>query len=145
MANATDYLENAALNHVFGKGAHNMTSPANLYVGLASAVTGLEAGTFGSELQDGLSLFGYARVTVAFRDDDGTALPTTTGGIENDATVRFTASGGDWETATHWFIADSSTYQSGNILAWGAMNSSAVVLDGQNLDFEAGSIRVVLA
>lgn len=141
MTSASVYLSKSLLNHAFGGGSHNYTPAGTLYCALFEAGTLLDAGTLTDELANSNN---YSRQTITFRDDDGTALPTTTGAIENAATVSFEASGGDWATATHVAILDSGTHGAGNVLAWGAMDSSRTVLDGQRLDFTAGTLRITL-
>lgn len=136
MTRMGNWLENACLNTYFGKGSHTVSPPANLYIGLATTDAGeLEASTLTNELP---ATNGYARVSAGFRDGDGTALPTTTGTVENDALITFTASGGAWSAVTYAFVIDSAS-GAGNVLAWGPVDSFTLG-DTDYVNFAAGQL-----
>ena len=128
MSQATDYLENALLNHVFRNTA--MTSPTTVYLGLYSvAPTDSSAGT---ELTGN----GYARQAITF------GAPSPAGTINNSATVTFTASGGAWSAAIAAAISDASS--GGNQLVYGSI-TSVTLADGDSVQFTANNITVTCA
>lgn len=124
---ASDYLENELLDHVFDNSS--FTSPTTIYMALYSTACNDAGG--GTELSGN----GYARQSVSF----GTA---SSGTISNDVAVTFTASGGDWSTASHFGLLDALT--TGNLLACETLSSSVTVEDTENLEFGIGDIDVSL-
>lgn len=126
MSSASDYLENAILNHVFRNTA--LTSPATVYMGLFT-VAPTDAGG-GTEVTGG----GYARQAVAFGAPSG-------GAISNSAIEEFTASGANFGTIVAFGLFDAPT--AGNLLAWGTI-TSATINDGDTLRFAIGDIDITL-
>lgn len=126
MSSASDYLENAILNHVFRNTA--LTSPATVYMGLFT-VAPTDAGG-GTEVTGG----GYARQAVAFSAPSG-------GAISNSAIEEFTASGANFGTIVAFGLFDAPT--AGNLLAWGTI-TSATINDGDTLRFAIGDIDITL-
>ena len=132
MSNATNYTENQVLDHVLGKGTRDFTSPANLFVGLLTAVSDGEAGSWTE-----VTGTNYARTAVTF----GAA---SSGTASNSADVEFPAAGsGGYGTVTHMAIFDAST--SGNALFYGALSASRAVDEADILTFVAGNISISLA
>ena len=132
MSAASDYLENEVLDHVLGQGARDFTSPANLYVGLFSAATGLEENTPSAEIAGGA----YARKTVAFS-------VASAGSSASSATVTFDTATQNWGTVTHLAVMDASS--GGNVLFWGALTASKTVSTGDTFQISAGNLTVTLA
>jgi hypothetical protein len=138
MSQASDYLENALLDHVLSNTA--MTSPTTVYVGLftsdpstGSTDENLEAGT----LTDEVSGNGYARKSVSF----GAAAD---GSATTDANVTFDpASGGDWGEITHIAIIDALT--TGNVLFYGTLTTAKTIQDGDTFQITSGNLTVTLA
>lgn len=126
MSSASDYLENAILNHVFRNTA--LTSPTTVYMGLFT-VAPTDAGG-GTEVTGG----GYARQAVAFSAPSG-------GAISNSAIEEFTASGANFGTIVAFGLFDAPT--AGNLLAWGTI-TSATINDGDTLRFAIGDIDITL-
>ena len=126
MSSFTDYLENAALNHIFRNVA--MTSPAAVYLALFT-VAPTDAGG-GTEVTGS----GYARQAVTF----GAAVD---GAIANTGAVSFTASGGNFGSVVAIGIFDAAT--AGNMLAWDAI-TAATVNDTDTLEFAIGDIDITL-
>lgn len=135
MSAFSDYMENAILN-VFR--AQNITAPTTIYVGLASSATA-DANT-GATVPELPNANGYARQAVTFGAPSG----GTDNEIANTAAVNFTASA-DWTTATHFFLIDSATYGSGNMLMHVALDTPVTVLSGQVRQFPIGSLKVRVA
>lgn len=130
MSAASDYLEDALLDHVLGN--TTFTQPAALYIGLWTADDGLEAGTLTSEVSGG----SYARQTVAFDAASG-------GSTSNTATVTFPTATANWGTITHVAVMDAST--AGNVLFHGAVTSSKVIETGDTFQISAGNLTINLA
>lgn len=126
MSSFSDYLENAALNHVFRNTA--LTSPAAVYLALYT-VAPTDAGG-GTEVSGG----GYARQAITFGAPSG-------GAISNTAAVSFTASGANFGDVVAVGIFDAST--SGNLLAWDGI-TTATVNDGDTINFPIGDIDITL-
>jgi hypothetical protein len=67
---------------------------------------------------------GYARTAISFS-------AATSRRVTQSGAVTFPqASGGGWGTVTHWAIADTNTYGSGNVLAHGAFATGKTINDG---------------
>ncbi len=126
MSSFTDYLENAVLDYVF----RNTGTPTstNVYLALFT-VAPTDAGG-GTEVSGG----GYARQAITFGAASGGAISNTSG-------VSFTASGANFGTVVAVAIFDAATV--GNMIAWDAI-TSAVVNDGDTIDFAVGDIDVTL-
>lgn len=126
MSSFTDYLENAALNHIFRNTA--LTSPAAVYLALFT-VAPTDAGG-GTEVTGA----GYARQAITFGAPSG-------GAIANTGAVSFTASGGNFGSVVAVGIFDAAT--AGNMLAWDAI-TAATVNDTDTLEFAIGDIDITL-
>lgn len=135
MSAASNYLENAVLNHVLRNTSY--AQPGSLYVGLftntsGNAAANLEAGT----LSDEVSGNGYARQSATFGSASG-------GSASTSATITFPAATGNWGTITHVAIIDNST--SGNVLFWGAVTTSKTIETGDTFQITSGNLTVSLA
>lgn len=129
MSNASDYLEDALLDHVLRNTA--FTQPSALYVGLFTSDP-TDAGT-GTEV----SGTNYARTAVTF----GAA---SSGTATNSADVEFPAAGsGGWGTVTHIGIYDASS--SGNLLIHSALTASKAVDEADIFTITSGNLSVSLA
>jgi len=132
MSNATNYLENEVLDHVLGKGTRDFTSPANLYVGLYTAISDGETASWTE-----VSGTNYARTAVTFGAASG-------GTATNSADVEFPAAGaGGWGTVIGIFISDAST--GGNALFFGSLSASKQVDEADIFTIVAGNLSVSLA
>lgn len=126
MSSFSDYLENAALNHVFRNVA--LTSPGTVYLALFTVAPNDAGG--GTEVSGA----GYARAAVTFGAPSG-------GAIANTAAVSFTASGGSYGTVVAVGYFDAST--AGNMLAWAPITSAAIG-SGETLNFPIGDLDITL-
>lgn len=138
MSQASDYLEDALLDHVLRNTAY--TSPTTVYVGLFTSDPSvgstnelLEAGTLSTEV----SGFDYARKAATFSAASGGSI-TTSGNITFDP-----ANGGDWGTITHVAIMDALTL--GNVLFYGQLATEKLIQDGDTFQITAGNLTVTLA
>lgn len=128
MADLSNYLENALINHVLRNTA--LTSPTTVYVALYTADPGdADAGT---EVSGG----SYARQSVSFgAPADGVA--------SNDADVTFPEATANWGTITHVGIRDALT--GGNLLFHGALAADKTVNTGDQFIFPTGDLTCSLA
>ena len=130
MADLSNYLENALVNHVLRNTA--LTSPTTVYLALYTAVTDAEAGT-GTEVSGGA----YARQAAAFD-------APSNGVTQNSATITFPTATANWGTITHAAIMDAAT--AGNPLtAIKALAASKTVNNGDVIRFLAGEVDFSLA
>lgn len=130
MSAASDYLEDAVLDHVLGNTTY--TPAGTLYLGLWTADDGLESGTLTSEVSGG----SYARQSITF---DAAA----SGSADSAATVTFPAATANWGTITHVAIMDAST--AGNVLFHGAVTTSKTIESGDTFQVSAGNLTISLA
>ena len=135
MSAASNYLENAVLNHVLRNTA--FSQPGALYLGLfrnqsGNAAANLEAGTLTDEVSGG----SYARKLVTFAAASGGTAATS-------ATVTFDTATANWGTITHVAVLDSLT--SGNVLFWGAVTTSKTIETGDTFQVSSGNLTISLA
>lgn len=135
---ASNYLELALLDHLFGGG--DFTRPASVFLALHTANPG-ETGA-SSEVAVGA----YEREEVV---NDGTgwdsaAAVSGLGTKKNADIIQFVDPvGANWGTITHFSIWDASS--GGNCLVYGALTSSVVVNDGDpGPRFNANGLSVTL-
>lgn len=132
MSNATNFLENEVLDHVLGKGTRDFTSPANLFVGLLTAVSDGETGAFTE-----VSGANYTRTAVTFGAASG-------GTATNSADVEFPSAGaGGFGTVIAIAIFDAST--AGNPLFYGNLSASRQVDEADIFTIVAGNLSISLA
>lgn len=136
MGSFSDYLEDELLDHVFG--ASTYTAPATVYFGLAdTTITDSTTGTTVSEPSGG----SYARKS---ETNNKTTWATSSGGsLTNAITITFATATASWGTVTDFFIADAAT--NGNILAYGALDASKAVGNGDTVSFASGALTITLA
>jgi hypothetical protein len=132
MSAASDYLEDAVLDHVLGN--TTFTQPASLYVGLFTSDGGLESNTSGSWTE--VSGGSYARETIAFSAASG-------GSTSNSATITFTTATANWGTISHVAVMDASS--AGNVLFWGSVTTSKTIESGDTFQISSGNLTVSLA
>ena len=129
MSAASDYLENKLLDHTLGNTAY--TQPSN-YVGLFTAVTGLETNSPTAEVSGG----SYARKAASFAAASG-------GSCSTDATITFDAATANWGTITHVAVMDAAT--AGNVLFYGAVTSAKTIETGDTFQISSGNLTISLA
>lgn len=128
-----NYLEDEILDHIFGCGTRDYTSPTNIYVALSTADPTDDGSGMAEPSGDG-----YARVST-----DGTDWSVSSGGaVANATAITFPESTDSWGTITHFGLYDAST--SGNFLAGGALTSSQAVASGKIVRFAIGDLDVTL-
>lgn len=130
MSAASDYLEDALLDHVLGGTSYSQ--PSTLYVGLYTASTGLETNSPSGEVSGG----SYARQSATF-------AAASSGSASTNATVTFPAATANWGTITHVAVTDASS--GGNVLFHGAVTSSKTIETGDTFQISSGNLTITLA
>ena len=133
MGSFADYLEDALLDHVFGCGTRDMTSPTNIYVGL-STTTITDAG---GNITEPVGTW-YARVETDENDWDTAAA----GAVDNVAELDFGTSDEDEAEVVDFFLADALS--GGNILAYGTLTIAKTITIGDPVRFQIGDLVVSL-
>ena len=139
MSAASNYLENALLNHVLTSTGY--TAPTTRFLALfnntsGNAAANLEAGTLTDET--GTSGTGYARQAVTFAAASG-------GSSATNATVTFPTATANWGTITHVAVMDGGTAGVGNVLFWGAVTTSKTIETGDTFQVTSGNLTISLA
>lgn len=130
MSEMTDYLENELLDHAFGKGTADFTSPPNLFVILYTAAPGETGG--GTEVSGG----SYARTAVTFAAASG-------GNKSNTGAVTFPTATANWGDVSHFGIIDASS--AGNLLMYSPLDTTRTVNNGDTLEFANAAITITFA
>ncbi len=128
----SDHLENKLLDHLLGGGDY--TPAATHYIALYTAAPSDSGG--GTEVSGG----GYARAAVTNNLSNWPAA--SDGAKSNGSVVTFPTASASWGTVTHFGIRDASS--GGNLLAWGALTSSALVDTGDTISFDEGGLAISL-
>jgi len=84
----------------------------------------------------------YARVANNPTRFPGTATGSAPASLANDLTITWPEATGSWGTITYWGLYDAST--SGNLLNFGALDSSQAVGSGDQIKFGVGDLTVTL-
>lgn len=133
MSEASDYVENQILDCYLNQ--TNITAPTNIYLGLFTTAPSDSGG--GTEVSGN----GYSRVEITAKFN---AASGTGGSLSSNADITgFTASGGNWGTVTSIGIFDAST--AGNLLFYTALDSDAIVNDGDSFQISSGNLTVTVA
>tara|TARA_X000001388_G_C2228667_1_gene122205 strand:- start:98 stop:547 length:450 start_codon:yes stop_codon:yes gene_type:complete len=142
---ATNYLERRILDFIFKNNALSFASPGNnIYVGLATAVSDVEAATGSSGYTE--ATFGsYARQQVpAAKWDTIGADSTDTQTAKNNDSIEFPASTGTSNTITHVIITDNASTGGGNVLFIGALDASKTIATGDIFRINANNLTIEL-
>lgn len=138
-ATFSDALEDDLLDEVLG--GTDYTPLANVHIGLATAVTGLETGAATSEVATGGGTL-YDRVS---QTNNATNWPASSGGAKaNGVAITFPTAGASWGTVTHCFIAESGTPATNDIIMWGALAVSKAIAADDTAEFAVGALDVTL-
>ena len=142
-AQATDYLENLIIDHLFR--TRTFGKPTALYLALFTASPADAGG--GTEVTGG----SYARVNLAPLDTNWTATQGGTSGnssgtggaTANAVAITFPAPTANWGTVTHFAIMDALT--GGNMLIWDALTAARVILNGDAAPtFPVGTLQLTV-
>jgi hypothetical protein len=129
MAQATTYLDNALIGHLFRNSA--LSSPTTVYCALFTVSPTVSGG--GSELSTTGS---YTRQAITFG-------PALTGSSANTNVLTFGPASLSWGTITSFAIFDASS--AGNMLVFNNLNSSVTVNQGDSLQFISASLGVTIS
>lgn len=144
LAQASDYLENLLIDHLFR--TRTFAKPAALYYGLFTAAP-TDAGG-GTEVAGG----SYARAQLNPADANYAA---TQGGVagnssgaggttSNAAAITFPAPTANWGTVTHFGIFDAAA--AGNLLIWDVLTAPRTILSGDPApSFPIGALQITVA
>jgi hypothetical protein len=143
-AQASDYLENLIIDHLFR--TRTFAKPSALYLALFTAAPSDSGG--GTEVTGG----SYARVNLAPLDTNWNATQGGTSGnssgsggqTANAVAITFPAPTANWGTVTHFAIMDAAS--GGNMLIWDALTAARTILSGDPApSFAAGALQVTVA
>lgn len=137
MSAASNFLENALLDHVLTASAYS--APAVRYLALftntsTAAAANLENGTLTDEISTSGSAYG--RKAITFNAASG-------GSSASAATVTFDAATANWGTVTHVAVMDADT--AGQVLFYGAVTTSKTIETGDTFQVSAGNLTISLA
>lgn len=136
MGSITNSLAQDLLDHVLNKVAY--TNPAAIYLCLCTADP-TDAAT-GAAMNEVPNLYAYQRTAIVFGSAAGGRV------IDQSGSVDFpTASGGAWGDATHWCITDNQTYGSGQAMAFGALNATKTIANGDTPSVAASEVDVTVS
>jgi len=132
MGSFCDHWEDEIMDHLFGSGTRNYTTP-NIYIGLSTTLP-TDAGGNITEPGGG---FGYARVL-------HNAWHVAASGIAtNDGAITFPAcSGTDWGSIGYYFAADQAA--GGNILFFGSLGAANTIEVGDTPSIADAALSVTL-
>lgn len=133
MANASNYLEQQIINHIFR--ANTFSKPTTIAIGLTLDVPTDSAYT------EVANANGYARYTNASGDSAWDA-PGAGGTTQNAAEFTFATATGDWGTVSGVIITDNATYGGGNVLMHGALTTPKLVQNGDIFKFSIGALDI---
>lgn len=142
-AQATDYLENLMIDHLFR--TRTWAKPTALWMALFTGAP-TDAGG-GTEVTGGA----YARVNLAPLNANWTATQggtagdsTGSGGVTGNVTaITFPAPTANWGTIGHFAILDAAT--GGNMLIWDALTVPRTVISGDPApSFAIGALQVAI-
>ena len=138
MSAASNYLEEALLNHLFREVPY--TAPSVLAIALCTA-TPSESDT-GATISEVTNGNGYARQTLnpgaGNWSDPAIGTP---GETDNSSAITFGPASASWGTITSVAILDSATYGAGNFLIGGDIDSQ-VIGSGDSLTFNIGELNL---
>jgi hypothetical protein len=143
-AQATDYLENLIIDHLFR--TRTFAKPSALWMALFTGAP-TDAGG-GTEVSGGA----YARVNLPPLDTNWTATQGGTsgnssgsgGGTGNAVAITFAGPTANWGTITHFAIMDAAS--GGNMLIWDTLTVPRTVINGDpSPSFAIGALQVVVS
>ncbi|KLU65733.1 hypothetical protein DEAC_c23630 [Desulfosporosinus acididurans] len=133
----TYYVDNALIQLLFN--GTTFTALSNVYIGLSTTTPSQTKGSttpyWNFTEPSGNA---YARVQVGATTANFPA--PTTGSTSNNVTISFPQATGSWGTVTYFGIFDAST--GGNLLGYGALNTSQTIISGNVLTFSANQITL---
>jgi len=139
MSQATNYLEDELIKHLFRTGS--FTKPTVLAFALYTAAPG-EAGG-GTEVANSGS---YTRPTLNPSDSNWAATSGSDGLTSNLAAITYSAPTGNWGTIAHMAILDSATYGAGNMLFYGSLTNTRIINSGDAApEYAIGAVTITIS
>jgi hypothetical protein len=139
MSQATNYLEDELIKHLFRTGS--FTKPTVLAFALYTAAPG-EAGG-GTEVTNAGS---YTRQDLPPLDANWAATSGSDGLTSNLSAITYSAPTGNWGTCTHMAILDSTTHGAGNMLLYGTLTNSRIINSGDAApNYAIGAVTITIA
>lgn len=132
MANASNYLEQQIINHLFRASTFAKPNPA---IALTLDVP-TDAG-----FTEVANANGYARYAIVSGDARWDA-PGVGGTTQNAVEFSFDAATGDWGTVSGVVITDSATYGGGNMLMHGTLITPKLVQNADVFKFSIGDLDI---
>lgn len=132
MGNISNYLANALLDHIFGKGAY--TPPTNIYVELSTTAPTDAGGNVTPPSGNN-----YSRKQTAPADWNASSVGAGRI-IDNANAIEFAEASGSWGTLSYFALFDAAS--GGNFLGWGALTTPKAVDSGDTARFAAGDLDV---
>ena len=154
MSAASNYLEDAVLDHVLKNTAYTQPTTLRLalFSGTASDVlAALEAGTAAATAGNWgyyeITTAGtdYGRVAATFAAASGGSATTDANITFNTATANYDNAAGSGSTITCIAIIDDASAGSGNVLFYGQLDNPKEVLSGDTFQVSTGNLTVSLA
>jgi hypothetical protein len=147
--NASDYLEEKLLNHIFGynnsaSSDETYTPPADnsIYVSLHTG-SPADANDGANEVVVGSTAYARSNASNALTWTVTQSSGTTT--ATNDQAIAFPQATANYNAdVTHIGIYDSGTVGAGNLLFHGALTVSKTVTTGDTFQINAGSLTITL-
>ena len=139
MSQASDYLEDEIMDHIFGCTARNWTPPSNIYVALATAAT--------DESDDGSNFDEATYTSYAKASTTGASWNVSSGGtVDNATAITFPTCTGGSNTITDVVLLDGNAGDaSDNILCFKTLTSSLAVSNGITPQFAIGDLSFTLS
>lgn len=147
MSAASNYTEDKTLDFWLRANAGGTSSPANVYVALFTSddssggtSENLEQGILTNEVST--SGTAYTRQTVSFDAVSG-------GSTSNSGNITFPTATANYGTVTHVAVMDadstSDSAGAGNVLFYGALDTSKTIESGDTFQITTGNLTVSLA
>lgn len=133
MGSLTTFGRNFFINHTFNA---SQTNAATVYLVLCTSDPTIAA--TGASCGEVANANNYARTAISF----GSSAARR---ITQNAQVEFPTASGSWSTVTHWCLATSETYGSGNILAFGGFSSSFAPVAGNTPRVASGQVYIEIS
>lgn len=144
MSNASNYLEQAILDHIFRTATFN--KPDSLWIGLTSTVlTDTEVSDVSGREVANAGNYARKQLNAGNSNWDAVDQVNGSGHTQNTSAVEFNIASADWGWVSGMFIADSGTWGTGNILFYGGVATPKLVGNGDQIKANAGSIDIYLA
>jgi hypothetical protein len=125
---------NTILGLIFGAAGSPYTAPANVYVGLATAVAA--DGTVTGEPSAG----NYARVKVVNSSTNWNTAAN--GAVDNKTAITFPQASASWGALDTFFIANHLTNSGAAVICYGTLSEEKTIGTNDTPSFAAGALNI---